>query len=447
MNSYQKSAAVIGGGLSGLSAAWTLHKAGWKVCVLEATERVGGRAATIHKDGYLIDTGASALTASYHAYLELAAELDLSKQILLTSQVVEIPRGRERHIFDFSRIARFALRSGLLSWPARLRLARLLWDVGLARLRGQLDFTDMGRSSSLDFESARDYASRALGTELADYFCDPLVRVMLISDSEQISKVELFSAVSNIVSTRLMGLMGGVNLLTQTLACKLDVRFNAPAISACESGDAVEIRWQQGTGAEETLVTDACVVATELPVAGKLCIGHNPVLEQVAGKLQYTSALTVSLGTRTRPKTEAFMVPLPACESPEVAILFMDHNKCPDRAPAGRYLINSHWEASASRDYFDADDEVIVARTIKQILQFYPELEDSVEMTNVTRWRRALPKTSPGAYRMIAKLGASIDRSSPIQYAGDYLSGAGQNTAVEMGRRAAENILGARNQE
>ena len=442
MSTSGKSAAVIGGGLSGLSAAWTLQKAGWQVCVLEAADQVGGRTATVHKDGYIIDTGASALTASYHAYLELIAELGLSERIVPTSQVIEIPRGNALHGFDFSRILTSSLRSQLLSWPARVRLTRLLWDVGMARLRGQLDFTDMGRAASIDFESVRDYASRALGAELLDYFCDPLARVMLIANAEHISKVELFSAVSNIVSTRILGLTGGVNLLAQTLAAELDVRLNSPASSVRECEGGAEVTWRQGEGTPETLEVDACVVATQLPVASKLCGGHNPVLDQVALELEYTTALTVSLGTRVRPKTQAFMLPLPACESPEVAILFMDHLKCPDRAPAGRYLISSHWETNASKDFFHVDDEVVVERTLEQVLQFFPELKDSVEMTHVTRWTRALPKTSPGAYRKIAKLGASLDRSSPIQYAGDYLSGAGQNTAVEMGRRAAANILG-----
>jgi len=48
---------VIGGGISGLSAAWKLHQAGVKVLVLEARDRVGGRTLTEHWNGVQNDSG------------------------------------------------------------------------------------------------------------------------------------------------------------------------------------------------------------------------------------------------------------------------------------------------------------------------------------------------------------------------------------------------------
>lgn len=76
-----ENAIVVGAGLSGLSAAWTLQKAGWQVVVLEANDCVGGRVATICKDGYIIDTGASALATSYRAYIALAQDLGMSDDV------------------------------------------------------------------------------------------------------------------------------------------------------------------------------------------------------------------------------------------------------------------------------------------------------------------------------------------------------------------------------
>ncbi|MFM6971619.1 MAG: phytoene desaturase family protein [Rhodoluna sp.] len=55
----QKTAVVIGGGIGGLATAALLAKAGMKVTVLEAREKVGGRAYLWEKDGFKFDMGPS----------------------------------------------------------------------------------------------------------------------------------------------------------------------------------------------------------------------------------------------------------------------------------------------------------------------------------------------------------------------------------------------------
>jgi len=55
----QKNAVVIGGGIAGLASAALLAKAGMKVTLLEAREKVGGRAYIWQKDGFTFDMGPS----------------------------------------------------------------------------------------------------------------------------------------------------------------------------------------------------------------------------------------------------------------------------------------------------------------------------------------------------------------------------------------------------
>jgi oxygen-dependent protoporphyrinogen oxidase len=133
-------------------------------------------------------------------------------------------------------------------------------------------------------------------------------------------------------------------------------------------------------------------------------------------------------------------------EDRDIALVFLDHNKAPDRAPPGCGLLGVDWEAGASARWFGASDADVAAHTLASVLRIFPELDGQVLFTHVTRWAPALPLTAPGTYRLIGELNAAIDPASPVQFAADFLSAAGQNTAVAMGDRAARRVAASRRQ-
>ena len=79
----------------------------------------------------------------------------------------------------------------------------------------------------------------------------------------------------------------------------------------------------------------------------------------------------------------------------------------------------------------DAREETIVDHTLETAYRVFPEMRRTVDFTHVHRWHKALPFTRIGAYRDIGRFNAGLDPNSPVQYAADFMSAAGQNTAVE----------------
>ncbi|MHB8696206.1 MAG: protoporphyrinogen/coproporphyrinogen oxidase [Solirubrobacteraceae bacterium] len=444
MSEDQPTVAVVGAGLSGLTAAYRLHNAGWRVTVLESDDCIGGRVRSVERDGYILDTGATGLAESYDAYLSLVAELGLRDEIVPASPAIGIYRDGRIHHLRLDRIVRSGLQTKLLSPAAKLRAVALVYHVGRAKLRRQLDYNDMRNAAPLDLESAREFSVRVLGSELSEYLSEPVVRMMLIADGDQVSVVELFSGLANIFSSRICSLRGGQGRLPQLLAQPLDVRLSSPVEQVTDCADHVEVTWLETGVTRSRGQFDACVISAPLPVAAEICPDRSSVLGPLNQALGYTQCLSVAVATSVQPVTPALVVQLPPREDPTVALMFLNHNKSSDRTPPGRGLIECCWEDRASRASFEADDEEIAARTLRSVLRVFPELHDQIEFTHVTRWARALPHTRIGSYKLIGELNARIDPNSRIQFAADYMSAAGQNTAVAFGTRAARALIDAR---
>lgn len=434
-------AAVVGAGLSGLTAAYRLVQAGWDVEVFEAEQQIGGRTRSFVRDGYLVDTGASALAASYEPYLNLLEDLGLRDQIVPSAPCIGIYRAGDVHLIRLDRMLRSGLSTRLLPWTAKLRVLRMALDLLHARRRGQLDYSDMRKAAPLDTETARTYALRALDAELDSYLCEPVVRTMLISDTDRVSKVELFSGIANIFTTKIFAMLGGQGRPAQALADRLDVTIGAPVQRVRLNGAQVEVGVLIN-GHPEARRYDACVIATPLPVAAGICPDRRDVLAPLNDALTYTQAITVAIGTSERPSCPAMLVQMPSREDPDIALMFLDHNKAPDRAPTGRGLIGCCWESQAAASWMSASDEDIVRHTLSSVRRVLPDI-GAVEFSHVTRWRRALPLTGIGAYRLIGEFNAALDPDDRVQFAGDYMSAAGQHTAVEFGSRAAANLIAA----
>ena len=69
--------AVIGAGLSGLTAALRFQQAGHEVQVIETGSHAGGRCKTLHRDGFIVDTCTELAATSYRRWLALIDEVGL----------------------------------------------------------------------------------------------------------------------------------------------------------------------------------------------------------------------------------------------------------------------------------------------------------------------------------------------------------------------------------
>ena len=430
-------AIVVGAGLAGLTAGCKLKQGGWDVTVLEAGSYAGGRVAAQHADGYTVDTGATQISSGYTEYIALCHEMGLEGELVPSSQVVGFARNGRVIEID-SRNALSGPLSPIVSLCSKVSVLKTLVDK--ACLNPPLNHLDISASHRDDDENFRDYGARRLTREAYDFLAAPVLRGNFVRNPDLATKLEWFSITDNFARRTMLGLKGGVTRLPIELASRLDVRLNAPVKRVEQRGERVAVSWQQD-GQEFNETSDACVVATRLPEA----IAISPAYAAIAGplnqKLRYSRGLVAHLGFRKATRSKVIGVFTPVAESAHIALVWVDHNKEPGCAPPGHSLISCYFDDANADNCYDMADERVTSIARNYLEKLFPELQGQCDLELVTRWPIGIPFPEPGVYREVHKLKQQLSANDRIQYAGDYFTCTGQNSAIYYGRLVAENIL------
>ncbi|MGE4431545.1 MAG: NAD(P)/FAD-dependent oxidoreductase [Sphingobium sp.] len=429
---------IIGAGLSGLSAAHRLRDKGWDVFLFESDQIAGGRARCERRDGFIIDTGPDALTTAYSQYLALCDRMRLSRSIVPSSPVVGLVRSGRLIDIDTSKLVRAAF-TPALSLSAKLRFARGVWSI-----RKDIAATDafalVDRAEDDDpNDNAYAFAQRHFGQEVADYLIDPLVR--LVTGTHSIHATPLMvPAVLSAWSSPMINVQGGLDALPHALAMSLNIRFGATCEQIMSSAKGVRARIRIDGDVHE-IDADAAIVATQSDVAMQIAPELDRSLGTILRRIEPLSLYTVALAFDRPTVSKAYAVQIPSIERRDELLMFLQHNKAPDRAPRGKSLITYYIDHNAVPRYADLPDSEIIRRGIALATSLMPELSSSFRFASVSRWKRAGSLATPGYYRNIRDLMAAIDAASPIQLAGDIFGAGSMEAAIRGGHGAADRLL------
>lgn len=433
-----KHAVIVGSGLAGLTAAFRLHEQGWSVKVLESSNRVGGRVMTEAKHDFILDVGPTLITDKYTEYLKLVRDAGLAHLVVDSSPLIGVFRDRELHIIDASKPVRSFLNTKLLSPRAKLEL--LLRSLRLVKPLWKLNPYELGDRVHYDRESMSSYLNRIFGRELNESLFEAVARGMTLSTAEDASVLELFAGVVA-ASGKMQNLKGGLDALPRALAERLDVRLNSTvtAIRRASRGVEIEYRDESGTLAEEA--GDACVITTSFTDAAQLYPPLKGAGADLLRATEYTGCYSLQLMYDRRPCREPYIIMLPRSASPDVCAVFLEHVKAPDRAPAGRSQFTAFFNCNSDVDFGSWSDLRFTEAARSLVESIFPELAGHFSASHLTRWAYAAHKGNVGYYRALESFRKRYPLDEPVQVAGDYMSVAGQESAVVAGVKAAQRLL------
>ncbi len=428
--------AIVGGGISGLAAAFALQKLGVPYLLVEAERALGGVIRTERRDGFLLEGGPDAMLAQKPEGLALARELGLGERLLPTNREhreVYVLHGRRLHPLPEgmmlavpTKIAPF-LRSSLFSWPGKLRMG--------------LDLVIPGRRGDGD-ESIARFLRRRFGRQAVTRLGEPLLAGIHSGDPERLSMLATFprfrkleqqhgSLVRGMWKTMpprpagaappaaFYSLRGGLRELVDALCLRI------PREAICTRLGVREIVREDGAytlalDRGERLRAEAVVVAAPGPKIAPALRDVAPQASQALAAIPFVSTATVLLGYRREDVghlLEGYGLVVAARERLRTTALSFVSTKFPGRAPAGHVLLRAFLGGARDGDVLALSDAELV-ETVRREMKEPLALHGEPMMTRVFRWPAGTPQLEVGHLERMSAAQASLPP-------GLFLSGAG----------------------
>ncbi len=459
--------AIIGGGISGLSAAFQLERvqrggAGLRYALFESSNRLGGVMRTERIDGCLIEAGPDSFLSEKQSAAELCRELGIADQlvgsndthrrthILVKGRLVEMPDGLQ---FMVPTKLLPTIATPLFSWGTKLRMAR--------------EFFARPHMLNGD-ESAAAFVERHFGSEVVDRLADPLLAGVYGGSAERLSvravlprfldmeakygslSRAMLSAMkkrpSNGTRPIFTSMKDGMQQLVDAIVAQLD-----PA--AIQTGTHVKAigresaRWivlRQDSTAERF---DRVILATPAYIAGGLLRTVEPRLASLLGEIAYSSSVTVALGYaasgfdgRGAKPEDGFGFLVPRGEGKRLLACTFVHNKFPHRAPEDRLLLRVFLGGSNDPNVLQLGDEEIL-RTVRGELRQILGLTAEPRFSRIYRWERSMAQYEVGHLERVAEIERLRAGLPGLALAGNAYRGIGVPDCIKSGMDAAANVV------
>lgn len=416
---------IVGGGISGLTAAWSLRDRA--VCVLEASGIVGGRLKTEVRDPYWLNLGAHVLMAG-GPMATLAAEVNVP--------LVE-PSGGFLAMATKGRIVRAGSSEAMLfKLPLSLSARVSLAQVGLKMIWAQRQAATPAGYARLE---AMTFAE-LLGPMHPDV--EALMRVVanrLTGELHELSAYVGVSGFSHLWLGSRLNIKGGSAELPRALQKALGerVQTGANVKRVRQTSTRVEVEYERN-GQSFLVTADTCIVAIPAPLVCGLVENLPPEKEDALAHMRYSPFLVAGLftnETRPMPWDDLYALAVP---DKSFCMLFNPANAVRQggaRQPGGSLVVYAVADRAAA--LMRLSDSEIRERYLEDLYAIFPQAQGVVSEVVIQRWPNGTALGYPGRSIYRAKLADAWNR---IAFAGDYMMPIDGVDASESGRDAASTI-------
>jgi oxygen-dependent protoporphyrinogen oxidase len=464
-----KRIAIVGGGISGLAAAFALEEhrrngASIEYVHYESSLRPGGVLRTEHIDDCVVEAGPDSFLTEKPWAADLCRAVGLGDQlivsndaerktyILVRGRLVVIPDGL---MFMVPTKILPTMLSPLFSWKSKVRMARELFQ----RPR----FAE-------DDESVASLVARHYGAEMVDRLADPLLSGIYGGEATALSVRAVLPRFAEMERTH--GSLGRAMLAARKRMPSGPRQPAAPLFTSLKNGmqqlvEAVVSRLSPSWFRANTTVQavrpeaggwavsagprsehfDAAILAVPTYAAAEMLRvgGAEPSMELAAelAAVQYSSSITVGLGydreaRQSLPSGFGFLVP--RSEGKRLLAATFVHNKFPHRAPPDRALLRCFLGGASAEDAWPLTDDQIVG-IVRTELQQILGLSSEPLFARVYRWKAAMAQYGIGHLERMERIKGFSQQLPGLALAGNGYRGIGVPDCIRSGREAVAQVM------
>jgi oxygen-dependent protoporphyrinogen oxidase len=455
--------AVIGGGISGLAAAYRLRALlgpAAELVLIDGARRLGGALRTVELAGLALDVGAEAFLLRRPEATGLVEELGLRDQLTYPTRAAPTVRA-DGHT------AALPTRTVLGLPGAAGDLAGLLSEQGLARVAAE-------PATALRWEPGQDAAVGLIlreraGDELVDRLVDPLLGGVYAGRADALGLRATLPAVASeldrgagsllAAARAVLGpgpprpgvrpapafgtLCGGLGCLVEALVAAMaaQVRLGVPVrgLARTIAGWRVELG---NANCPEHLHADAVVLAVPAPALRRLLADPLPGASAAAGRIEVASSAVVGLAlplaaARRLPTTSGVLVA--ATELLSVKAFTFAGRKWAHASSPEVMLVRASLGRYGEARILQRDDTELV-ELVRADLATLTGITAAPVDTVVARWGGGLPQYAPGHLEAVGTLENALASVPGLAVAGAMLHGVGVPACIATAEAAARRI-------
>ncbi len=430
--------AIVGGGISGLTAAHLLVGAGHDVTLVDDAAELGGLIAGPRVDGFLCERGPQAVLDGSEAVRALIASAGLETRI-----VRALPASRRRSVYVAGKLRPFPasppalIKTNLLSARGKLRLLR----EPFVRRRGE---------AAGDDESVFDFVARRFGPEAARRAAGPALIGVYAGDAAALSvraalpklaalEREHGSVLRGMFRTRGTSRLGrpvtfpeGLGELPRALGDALGARRGVARATGLERrADG----WTVALAGGATLEAERVVLAAPAAASAALLAPHAAAAAEALRAIPHAPVAVVCLGFRAA-DADALGMDLDAygfvvARGEGISLLGCQYDSSvfPGRAPAGGVLLRALCGGTFDPALVDSDDATITGQVLGD-LRRAAGLRREPDVVQVWRARPGIPQYDRAHLARVRAVDEALTRLPGLSVLGHALRGVGVSACI-----------------